>query len=216
MTALRGRLLIVEDKDNMRALLRDILAPHHEIALAPDGIAARGRLEEAPVDAPFEVVLTDVRMPGLDGFDLVRLIKERWPLTEVVMMTAFASIPAAVEAIRLGAYDYVQKPFDPDDVTLVVTRALERHREMSLRGTPKPVGPVQPDELATLSYRQALVSARDKGSRDYLAALMKAFGGNVSRAAERAGLERESLHRLLRRHGISADAFRSAAENGDH
>lgn len=207
MTVARGRVLVVEDKDNMRALLRDILAPHHEIALAPDGAVARSQLEQVT----FEVVLTDVRMPGMDGFDLVRLVKEQWALTEVVLMTAFASIPAAVEAIRLGAYDYVQKPFDPDDVVLVVTRALQRHREMSLRATMTSVEAAQPDELVALSYRQALASARDKGSREYLAALLKAFGGNVSRAAERAGLERESLHRLLRRHGIRAEAFRSSS-----
>ena len=71
------------------------------------------------------------------------------------------------------------------------------------------------EDLATLSYREALASARDRGSREYLAALLKAFGGNVSRAAERAGLERESLHRLLRRHGIQAGAFRDSGRNDD-
>jgi DNA-binding NtrC family response regulator len=213
MTALRGRVLIVEDKDNMRALLRDILASQHDITLAPDGAAGRAQLEAGA----FEVVLTDVRMPGLDGFELVKLVKQRWPLTEVVMMTAFASVPAAVEAIRQGAYDYIQKPFDPDDVSLVVTRALERHRErvaaQQAQPTPSPTPTDQ--DLATLSYREALASARDRGSRDYLAALLKAFGGNVSRAAERAGLERESLHRLLRRFGIQAGTFRDPGHGGD-
>jgi len=72
------------------------------------------------------------------------------------------------------------------------------------------------EDLATLSYREALASARDRGSREYLAALLKALGGNVSRAAERAGLERESLHRPMRRHGIQASAFReSGRDEGD-
>jgi DNA-binding NtrC family response regulator len=210
VTADRGRILVVEDKDNMRALLRDILAPRHDITLAADGAAAVTLLEAES----YEVVLTDVRMPGPDGFELVRLVKERWPLTEVVMMTAFASVPAAVEAIRLGAYDYIQKPFDPDDVGLVVTRALARHRERaSARSSPATSQPASENELAALSYREALASARDRGSRDYLSALLKAFGGNVSRAAERAGLERESLHRLLRRHGIQAGVFRDGGGN---
>ena len=69
-------------------------------------------------------------------------------------------------------------------------------------------------DLAELSYREALVVARDRGSRDYLAALLTAFGGNVSRAAAKAGLERESLHRLLRRHGIRAEDFRDVASTG--
>jgi DNA-binding NtrC family response regulator len=202
----RARILVVDDKENMRSLLRDILARHYDISLAGDGAAARAELESGG----FEVAITDVRMPGLDGFELVRLVKERWPLTEVVMMTAFASVPAAVEAIRLGAYDYVPKPFDPDDVALVVTRALERHRERAhaLKGALQQTGSPSEKDLAAVSYREALAGARDRGSREYLRALLKAFRGNVSRAAERAGLERESLHRLLRRHGVDASAFR--------
>ena len=128
-------------------------------------------------------------------------------------MTSLASRPSL--AIRLGAYDYVQKPFEPDDVGLVVTRALERHCERaSAANTVATAAPASEQELAVLSYREALASARDRGSRDYLSALLKAFGGNVSRAAERAGLERESLHRLLRRHGIHAGIFRDPGQGG--
>lgn len=214
MSADRGRILIVDDKENMRSLLADILTPQHDVSLAADGAAARSELEHTT----FEVVVTDVRMPGLDGFELVSLVKERWPMTEVVMMTAFASIPAAVEAMRKGAYDYIQKPFDPDDVSLVISRALGRHRELTGAKVMPPtemLPPQSPDQdLASLSYRAALAAARDRGSRDYLLALLKAFGGNVSRAAERAGLERESLHRLLRRHGIQAGAFRDSGSGG--
>ena len=194
----------------MRGLLRDILAPQHDVALAADGTAAQTQLETGEVD----VVLTDIRMPTLDGFELVKLVKERWPLTEVVVMTAFASIQSAVEAMRRGAYDYIQKPFDPDDVSLVVSRALERRRErVAARAAASGTATLSEQDLANLSYREALASARDRGSRDYLAALLKSFGGNVSRAAERAGLERESLHRLLRRHGIHAGVFRDSGRN---
>jgi DNA-binding NtrC family response regulator len=206
MTRDGGRVLIVDDVPDMRALLRDILAPRHDVVLAPDGMVACARLETAS----FDVVLTDVRMPGPDGFELARLIRKKWPLTEVVFMTAFASIPEAVDALRLGAYDYVAKPFHPDDVTLLIARALERQRERARHADPAAADA----QLAALSYREALAEARDRGSREYLEALLKMFGGNVSRAAERAGLERESLHRLLRRHGIDADAFRGSGLRG--
>lgn len=210
MSGERGRILIVDDNENMRRLLGDILAPKHDVVLAGDGAAARAHLEESE----FDVVLTDVRMPGLDGFELAKLLKERWPATEIVVMTAYASIPSAVEAMRRGAYDYVQKPFDPDDVSLVISRALERRRErVSARAAASGATQLSEEDLAALSYREALASARDRGSREYLGALLKAFGGNVSRAAERAGLERESLHRLLRRHGIQAGAFRDSGRN---
>jgi len=195
-----GRVLIVDDLSDMRSLLRDILAPRHDVVLAPDGMVACARLEAAS----FDVVLTDVRMPGPDGFELARLIRKKWPLTEVVFMTAFASIPEAVDALRLGAYDYVAKPFHPDDVTLLIARALERQRERARNHD----AAAADEQLATLSYRDALADARDRGSRQYLEALLKVCAGNVSRAAARAGLERESLHRLLRRHGIDADSFR--------
>jgi DNA-binding NtrC family response regulator len=202
MTRNGGRVLIVEDGPDLRSLLRNILAPRHDIVLAPDGMVAYSRLETAP----FDVVLTDVRMPGPDGFELARMIRKRWPLTEVVFMTAFASIPEAVDALRLGAYDYITKPFHPDDVTLVIARALERQRERARIGDPAAAAA----QLAAHSYREALAEARDRGSREYLEALLRTFGGNVSRAAERAGLERESLHRLLRRYGIEAGNFRAS------
>src|SRR5262245_35459307 len=206
MVIARGRVLVVDDTPNMRSLLQAILASQHDVVLVPDGNVALFSLEAAP----FDVVLTDVRMPGPDGFELTRLIRKKWPLTEVVLMTAFASIPAAVEAVRLGAYDYISKPFDPDDVTLVIARALERQRERARAVDAESAE----EQLAAFSYREALVEARDRGSREYLAALLKVFGGTVSRAAERAGLERESLHRLLRRYGIDADSFRSSGVRG--
>ena len=70
-----------------------------------------------------------------------------------------------------------------------------------------PVGP-EPADLAKLPYKEAVVEARDRTSREYLVALLAEFGGNVTRAAERAGMERESLHRLLRRYGLRSDDFK--------
>jgi DNA-binding NtrC family response regulator len=198
MSGDRYRLLVVDDKENMLTLLAQILAPHYDLRTAADGTTALAAIEKDE----FDLVLTDVRMPGPDGFEVVRRVKQRWPDTEVVVMTAFASIPAAVEAVREGAYDYVQKPFDPDDVSLVVARALERRRERRAKAAGKL-------DITGLSYRQAMSVAQEQSSREYLTALLRAFAGNVSRAAERAGMERESLHRLLRRYGVRADDFRS-------
>jgi DNA-binding NtrC family response regulator len=217
MTVDRGRVLVVDDKANMRLLLRDILSARHEVRLAGDGAAALALLDGEEAD----VVLTDVRMPGVDGFELAQIVKSRWPTTEVVLMTAHATVSAAVEAMRQGAYDYIEKPFDPDDVSLVVARALERRRERAAAARAVAVESAAgsrtppPRDLAELSYREALAAARDRGSRDYLTALLTAFNGNVSRAAAKAGLERESLHRLLRRHGIRAEEFREGGGSGD-
>jgi DNA-binding NtrC family response regulator len=207
----RGRVLVIEDKESMLDLLARILREAHQVQTASDGQAALSLLETER----FDVVLTDVRMPGADGFEVVKAVKGRWPDTEVIMMTAYASVESAVEAMRQGAYDYIQKPFDPDDVALVVARALERRQAAAhtspsaASGGPQGGGPPGPPEnLASLSYRELVNRAREQASREYLAALMRQFGGRVTPAAEQAGIERESLHRLLKRYGIRAESYR--------
>jgi DNA-binding NtrC family response regulator len=126
-------------------------------------------------------------------------------------MTAFANIPDAVAAIKLGAYEYVSKPVDADEIGLVVARAVAYVRE---HGGSAPGSPAPPPEGApvsldpSLGFHRAVEEARDRASREYLVAIMKEFGGNVTRAAERAGMERESLHRLLRKYGLRSDDFK--------
>jgi DNA-binding NtrC family response regulator len=126
----KGKVLLVDDKANIVKLLQKILGEAYVTETASDGSEALARL----ADRNYDVVVSDIRMPGADGFEVLRHVKEKSPDTEVVLMTAFASIDKAVEAIKLGAYDYLQKPFDPDDVALVIARALERK---SLRGEAK-------------------------------------------------------------------------------
>ncbi len=137
MTSL-PRVLIVEDKESLLRLLEKILAPGHQLTSAADGAQALRFVGEDE----FDVVLSDIRMPGADGFEVLRAVKARTPRTEVVLMTAYASVPKAVEAMKLGAYDYLTKPFDPDEVALVVARAADRARrghEGGLSGVALPV-----------------------------------------------------------------------------
>jgi two-component system response regulator AtoC len=78
--------------------------------------------------APFDVVVTDVRLPGASGRELLRTLRERDEPPEVVLMTGYAAVPDAVDALRGGAYDYLVKPFEPDLLVRTVSRAAERHR----------------------------------------------------------------------------------------
>jgi len=214
MNAARGRILVVDDKPNMLTLLEKILGEHHSVTVAHDGQQALARL----ATEEFDVVLTDVRMPGADGFDVLRTVKGHRPATAVIVMTAYASIEAAVEAIKRGAYDYIRKPFDPDDVVLVVARALEHTR----LHTTEPVdselsqpGQAEADEdPLSVSFKDAVNRASDQASREYLRKLLRTYGGNVKHAAQRAGLQRESLHRLLKRYGLRAEAFRTKSDAG--
>ncbi len=118
----RPEVLVVDDKENMLKLLERILGETYTVVTACDGTEALALLGTRT----FDLVLTDIKMPGADGFEILGAVKKRTPETEVVMMTAYSSIARAVEAIKGGAYDYLPKPFDPDEVLLLVARALER------------------------------------------------------------------------------------------
>ncbi|MDP6980166.1 MAG: sigma-54 dependent transcriptional regulator [Myxococcota bacterium] len=119
------RILIVDDDDALRESLELILASEgYAVTTACDGNQALTRVEEVPID----IVLCDVRMPGLDGFELLPQIARRLPGVPVVMMSAYGSEDLAIEAMKLGAYDYVAKPFQPPEVLLTLRKAMERER----------------------------------------------------------------------------------------
>jgi DNA-binding NtrC family response regulator len=119
-----AHILVVEDEVNIRSALVTMLERlGHQVQGAGNAEEALGLLERSKID----LVMTDLRMPGLGGMEFLRRMKEKWPETEAIVMTAFGSIDTAVEAMRLGAYDYITKPIDRDRFHIVVEKALERH-----------------------------------------------------------------------------------------
>ena len=116
------RILVVDDEESVRWALRKAMeGAGYRVDLAADGPAGLA----AARDPGVELVLLDVRLPGQDGLELLREIRKRRPDLPVIMMTAYGTLQVAVEAMRLGAYDYIGKPFDTDEVLLVVQKALE-------------------------------------------------------------------------------------------
>ncbi len=123
--ASRGRILIVDDEANARAALSEILREEgYATETAADGFKALGKLEEWSPD----VVLTDLKMPGLDGIGLLEKASVAYPNATFVVMTAFGTIPNAVEAVKKGAYNYLTKPLDFQALSVVVEHAVERAR----------------------------------------------------------------------------------------
>lgn len=121
----RGRILIVDDEANARAALAEILREEgYTTETAADGFKALGKLEEFAPD----VVLTDLKMPGLDGIGLMEKAQESRIAATFVVMTAFGTISSAVEAVKKGAYHYLTKPLDFQVLDAVVERAVERAR----------------------------------------------------------------------------------------
>jgi len=119
-----ARILVVEDEINIRSALVTMLEKlGHTVQGTATAEEALALLEYSTID----LVMTDLRMPGLGGMEFLRQMKEKWPETEAIVMTAFGSIDTAVEAMRLGAYDYLTKPIDRDRFPIVIEKTLERH-----------------------------------------------------------------------------------------
>jgi DNA-binding NtrC family response regulator len=118
-----GRILIVDDEKDMLALLKRIIneESEHEVLTQTDPIQALELFKEQP----FDLVITDLKMPKLDGIKVLESIKKINPDVPVVILTAFATIETAVEAIRKGAYDYITKPFRRERILLTVEKVME-------------------------------------------------------------------------------------------
>jgi two-component system, NtrC family, response regulator AtoC len=117
------RVLVVDDEENLRLVLRTLLRRHgYEVETAPTGEEALTLVDSFGPD----VVLTDVRMPKMGGLDLLATLKAKGNEATVIVMSAYGNMDLALEAMKAGAYDYVQKPFKPDEVVLALKKAEER------------------------------------------------------------------------------------------
>ncbi|HVF31368.1 MAG TPA: sigma-54 dependent transcriptional regulator [Pyrinomonadaceae bacterium] len=118
-----AEVLIADDEKGYREVLRVIFEDQgHTVSTANDGRAALALLKKRPCD----VVISDVRMPAMDGIEFLRAARSFYPEIGIVMMTAFGTINTAREAFKLGADDFIQKPFNNDELRLIVQRAIER------------------------------------------------------------------------------------------
>ena len=123
MSNISQRILIVEDEAPMCELLTTFFSEKSsQVDTAADGEQALARLEEKD----YALVITDIKLPGMSGLELLARIRVDWPEMAVVIMTAFSSISSAVEAMKLGAEDYIGKPFQLDELAITVEKALER------------------------------------------------------------------------------------------
>lgn len=119
------RVLVVDDEENLRRVTQlKLQQAGYEATTASDGAQALELLARHPQD----LIITDLKMPGMSGMDLLRRVKEDYLEVIVIVVTAFGTIESAVEAMRLGAHDYIIKPVNADALKLVVSRALEHHR----------------------------------------------------------------------------------------
>ena len=118
-----SNILIVDDEQSYRQLLSLVFeSDGHTVRTAMNGRQALESLQAEPAD----VIISDVKMPDIDGIEMLRAIRETLPDLGVVLMTAFASVETAREAFKLGADDFIQKPFDVEELKLIVKKTLEK------------------------------------------------------------------------------------------
>ncbi len=117
----RGKILVIDDEDIVRTSCSRTLVPEgYDVSLAKNGVEG---LKMAGEDR-FDLVLTDLKMPDMDGIEVLRILKGKWPETQVIIVTGYQTVDSAVKAIKLGAYDYIEKPFTPDALISAVLGAL--------------------------------------------------------------------------------------------
>jgi two-component system, NtrC family, response regulator AtoC len=120
----KPKLMVVDDLDSARQMMRRALARSYDVydfASVAEALPALDRAE-------FDAIVTDLRMPGIDGIEGLRRFKAKVPEIPVVLVTAFATVETAVEAMKAGALDYLRKPFEPEELEIVVARAVEYAR----------------------------------------------------------------------------------------
>src|SRR4051812_22387917 len=146
-----GKILVVDDQRNMRTTLAMMLRGQgYEVDEAADG--AQGR--ELGATGAFDVVLTDLRMGEYDGIEVLRATKEAQPMTEVIVMTAYGTIESAVEAMRVGAFDYIQKPFSEQEL---IVKCRRRSRAVACTAR---------CNFSPKSSKNAITSRRSSGARN--------------------------------------------------
>ena len=124
-TSARPRILIVDDEPEITAILTDLFSGEYDCESA----ASAEEAIETLTNREFELVVSDITMPGMSGLDMIPHVKQLSPNTVVVMISGMQTVESAIDALRLGAFDYVMKPFDLRQVEAVVTRALE-HQDL--------------------------------------------------------------------------------------
>ena len=190
-----AHIMIVDDEINIREALAIMLEKRgHQARTTATAEEALEVLAAAPAD----LVLTDLKMPGMSGLEFLHKVKDKWPDTEVLVMTAFGSIDTAIEAMRGGAYDYLTKPIDRERFPIVVEKALERHRLASENKQLR-------DRLETRTRFEQMVGGSEPMQRVYRLVEMVADSDVTVLLTGESGTGKELVSRAIHHKSSRAD-----------
>lgn len=117
----KPRILVIDDEDIVRISCRKCLVPEgYEVDVAASGVEGMRLLD----NNSYDVVLTDLKMPDMDGMEVLTKVKQRLPEAKIIIITGYSTVETAVKALKLGALNYIEKPFTPDDILAAVKEAL--------------------------------------------------------------------------------------------
>jgi DNA-binding NtrC family response regulator len=183
------RVLIVEDESRLRDLLLDVIPDMGFPATAARSAEEAGRIMESQ---PHDIVLLDLQLPLMGGMDFFEQIRNRWPETQVIILTGFGDMDAARQAIHLDVVDFLSKPFHLKSIEI----ALERARRRSCSSQPQPPS-LPKSEFASSNPADASdVTLAENEKRQILAALARNNGNRTAAAAD-LGISRRTLHYRL-------------------
>jgi DNA-binding NtrC family response regulator len=227
MEAFEGRksVLIVDDEKNIRLTLSQALeAPALDIDTAVNGEEALAKLKEKPAC----LVLLDLKMPGMDGMEVLRRIRKSRSPVKVIIITAYGTIESAVEAMKLGAVDFIQKPFAPKEIRAMVTKVLDRESlvaenavsyEEHIELAKKSIGQ-QEFDAAARRIRQAIAADATKPEAFNLLGVLMEMDGNKLEAQKdyRAALALDPTYKaaqenLSRTTGLTSGGQMSLGDN---
>lgn len=165
------RLLIIDDEENMRHMLSAMLERiGYSADTASNGYKGLKQIDKALAEEqPYEIILCDIKMPRMDGMEFLKVGKDRFESSTVIMMSAYGTIDSAVEAMKLGAFDYISKPFKADEINLIIEKAcghLDTTNDAKRRGGDPEQTPVRFNDMVGKSpVMQSVFSVAEKAAR---------------------------------------------------
>jgi DNA-binding NtrC family response regulator len=206
----KPRILVVDDEPVVRESLH---AWFTEGGYAVDVAASAAEALQMLQSSSWDILVSDIKMPGMDGLELQQEVKKIAPKMTIIIMTAYASMDTAVQAIKEGAYDYVTKPLDPDDLEQIINRAAERQQllreNIELKERVQAVGgkadEIPPQDLpptppADLSPPEGLSLAEVE--KQHIQNVLEQMSGNLTKAAQALQIDETSLQERMRRYGL--------------
>ncbi len=194
-TAKIQRILVVEDEPRLRkGVVLSIPAMGFVPVEASTGEEAIAIMQQKPC----EVILLDLRLPGINGIDLLQIIRRRWPLTQVIITTGFGNLHLAQQAMQLDAVEFLTKPCTLNDLEKAIARACLRYMQALNAGTKPALQATSAQvEEATVKSTHASKALSDV-ERDHILAVLESNRGNRTVTAQVLGISRRTLHERLR------------------